>query len=420
MEGHFQKVYPSGIGMKNEESGMEVEKADTLYVQMFGNFQMRYGGKPLNGERIRDTHFTSLMQLLLHNVSAGVSRDYLEDSLLGERDIENRHQALQTIIYKAKRKLKNMGLPEENYIALKKGIYYWTPQIPVYEDAAAFDELFDKAENTEDEDERLDILLEACYLYKGEFLSTYTSVIWASAEARRYRVLFGECVKNTADILRKRKDWLRLEKLGRYVNKIAPFADWECLIMEALVESGKYEEAKKLYADTADIYLKELGVQPSAKLMKMFQKLGSQIKHSYEVLDQIQDNLVEDPSIIQGGYECSYPVFQGIYQIINRMMERGGQSVYLMLCTLVDSKGKPMKEGERLEEMSERLRESIRHSVRHGDIINQYGRGQFLVLLVNTTRENCEIVEKRINRNFLVGRQRTGVQYHVNSVICEA
>ena len=106
--------------------------------------------------------------------------------------------------------------------------------------------------------------------------------------------------------------------------------------------------------------------------------------------------------------------------MINRMMERGGQSVYLMLCTLVDSKGNPMKEGERLEELSVRLGEAIRVSVRHGDIINQYGSGQFLVLLINTTREDCDIIEDRINRKFIIGRQRTGVEYHVNSVICEA
>ena len=54
---------------------------NTLYVQMFGNFRMKYGEKPLTGEKIRDTYFTSLMQILLHNVPGGVSRDYLEDVL---------------------------------------------------------------------------------------------------------------------------------------------------------------------------------------------------------------------------------------------------------------------------------------------------------------------------------------------------
>lgn len=77
-----------------------------------------------------------------------------------------------------------------------------------------------------------------------------------------------------------------------------------------------------------------------------------------------------------------------------------------------------MREGAKLEELSQRLGDAICHSVRQSDAINKYGKGQYLVLLVNTTRENCSIVQRRINQNFIVGRQRTGVQYHVNSVVC--
>lgn len=397
-----------------------MDQSNTLYVQMFGNFQMYYNGHPLTGERLRDTHFTSLMQILLHNVSAGVSRDYLEDVLLGDRDVENRHQALQTIVYKAKKKLKNMGLPEVNYIVLEKGIYYWNSQIPVSEDAAVFDSLYKCAVECDDEKRNLSLYLEACYHYKGEFLSTYTAVLWASAEARRYRKQFCECVEKAAAMLREKEDWGRLEELGRYVTEIAPFSDWECLIMEALVESGRYDETRKLYADTVDNYLKERGVYPSAKIMETMEKLGNQMQHSYAVLDQIQHNLKEQSEDVTGGYQCSYPVFRGIYHMVSRLMERGGQSVYIMLCSLVDGKGNPMKEGERLEEMSVRLSNAIKASVRHGDIINQYGSGQFLILLINTTREDCDIIEDRINRRFIIGRQRTGVEYHVNSVICEA
>lgn len=360
------------------------------------------------------------MQILLHNVSTGVSRDYLEDVLLGDRDIENRHQALQTIVYKAKKKLKKMGLPDENYISLNKGIYYWTKNITVIEDAAVFEKLIAQAEISQDEEELLDIYLEACFLYKGEFLSTYTGILWAGAEARKYRSMFYNCVEKAAAVLRKKEDWFRLEKLGRYAVAIAPFSDWESLVMEALVESGRHGEARKLYADTVDNYIKERGIYPSSRIMDYMEKLGNKMKHSYEVLDQIQQSLMENVVNSEGGYQCSYPVFRGIYHMVNRMMERGGQSVYLMLCTLVDSKGNPMKEGERLEEMSLRLKEAIKTSVRHGDIINQYGNGQFLVLLINITRENCDIIEDRINEKFITGRQRTGVQYHVNSVICEA
>lgn len=152
--------------------------------------------------------------------------------------------------------------------------------------------------------------------------------------------------------------------------------------------------------------------------MELFGKLGTQMGHHYEILDSIQERLIEGKEELPGGYFCSYPVFQGIYQMIGRIMERGGQSVYLMLCTIVDSKGNPMRDGPILEELSERLEEAIGSSVRRSDVINRYGKGQYLVLLMNITQENCRILQKRINDHFLVGRQRTGIQYHVNSVVC--
>ena len=154
-----------------------MEEPDVLYVQMFGNYQINYNGNLLTGEKIRDTYFTSLMQILLHHASAGVARDYLEDVLLRDRDVENRHQALQTIIYKAKKKLKDKGLPDVNYIVLEKGVYYWTPEIPVIEDAALFDRLYDQANACMNEDEKLELCLEACYTYKGEFLSSCAAVL---------------------------------------------------------------------------------------------------------------------------------------------------------------------------------------------------------------------------------------------------
>lgn len=398
-----------------------MEQSNVLYVQMFGSFQMSYQGHPMTGSKQRDTYFTNLMQILLHSGSAGVSRDYLEDVLLGDRDVGNRHQALQTIIYKAKRKLKGMGLPDINYIRLEKGIYYWTPQIPICEDAAVFDALYNRTAEFDQEEgkteEQLETYLEACYQYKGEFLPMNMVTLWVSAEARRYRKQFFECVENAASILREKEDWGRLEELGRYVTGVAPFSDWECLIMEALVESGQYDEARKLYADTVNSYFREQGIYPSVKIMDMIKNLGNQMQHSYEVLDQIQQNLQEEAENIIGGYQCSYPVFCGIYHAVCRMMERGGQSIYLMLCTIVDSNGNPMREKKNLEKMSEKLNHAIRESIRHGDVISQYGSGQFLILLINITREDCDVVEDRINSKFVTGRQRISVQYHVNSVV---
>ena len=247
----------------------------------------------------------------------------------------------------------------------------------------------------------------------------YAGVMWAAAEARRYRKQFCQCVEEAAEILRNRQDYLQLEQLGTYASGIVPFSDWESLTMEALIGMGRYEEAGSLYAETVDRYFKERGIRPSQKLMDSLDQLGEQMLHPYGMLDKIQTELAESRADIYGGYLCSYPIFQGIYRMVTRMMDRGGQSIYLMLCTIIDSKGNPMKDGEQLEELSRRLGDAICTSIRHGDAVNRYGKGQYLVLLVNATLENCAVVQKRINNNFLIGRQRTGVQYYVSSVTCE-
>ncbi len=399
---------------------------NTIKVQMFGNFSMEYNSEPLVAEKMhKESQFNRLMQVMLHYSNSGVPKDKLEEMIIGDRDMDESHTSLRVIVYKSKQKLAKLGLNQENIIRLEKGIYYWTPEIKVVEDAQIFLNYFNAAESLElDEAEevrerRLQLYLDACYLYKGEFLANYAGEQWVAQEAKKYRQVFKICVNRAAGILRAKKDWVSLEKLGLYVSNVEPFCDWEILTMEALVETAQFDKATDFYADVVDTYLKECGIYPSSKLMDIMDRLGDQMDHSVETLDTIQENLEEEHLGTDGGYGCTFPVFRGIYQMTMRSMERSGQNAYLMLCTLVDGKGNQMKDDNKIEELSERFKESIRISVRHGDVYTKYGKTQFLILLANATRENCELVQNRINHHFIIGRQRTGIKCHVNSVICD-
>ena len=393
---------------------------NVLYVRMLGGFSVQWNGKLIaGGSKANNSQFAYLLQILIHNRDKGVSRDRLEELLFEDRDMSNIHHALQSVIYNAKKKLEQAGLPPVNYIEQRKGVFFWTEEIPLIEDAAVFEELCRKAANTEDENERIALYMDASHWYSGEFLPMQAAVIWAAHEARRYRELFCGCVETAAQLLRLRQDFFQMEELGAYAAKVDPLADWEPVTMEALASMGRYEEARKLYEDTVDYYFNEQGLRPSKKLMAQFERLGDEMMHRYAVLDQIQEALSGRNEDSPGGYYCSYPVFQGIYRMIERMLERSGQSVYLMLCTVVDGKGNPMRDGPMLEELSKRMGDAVRLTVRRGDSLTQYGKGQYLVLLVNTTRENCVIIQKRINDRFIIGRQRSSIRYYVNSVFWE-
>lgn len=416
---------------------MEDLKKNILVVTTFGGFSMTYNGKSIEGRKNGNSQFAALMQMLVHYKNKGVKREQLEDVLFGERDVDDIHHALQSVIYNAKVKLKNSGLPKDiNYIEIVDGVVYWTEEVPIWEDAAEFDKLYrhvdaldkklaEKPEGSTDEEvqKELKLLDQILMLYKGEFLPSGTLNLWIASENQRYEMLMKECVDKTANLLRLKNDYEKLENLGRYISKLQPYGEWESLTMEALVVLGRYDEARNLYADTVERYFDDRGLRPSGNLMKSLESLGNQVVHSYEVLDEIQLKLMEQKEKPEEeghkAYLCSYPTFRGIYQHLARMLDRSGQSIYLMSCNIVDSKGNPMKESPILDELAGRLQDTLLKSLRKSDVVNRYGRGQFLVLLINTTREDCDNVQKRIDRHFLTSRQRTGIRYHVNPLLNE-
>ena len=68
---------------------------------------------------------------------------------------------------------------------------------------------------------------------------------------------------------------------------------------------------------------------------------------------------------VRGPYQCTWEVFREIYHMVSRMMERSGQQVQLMLCTLTDLEGHPMVSGEQMERVSRYVWESIFRSIRY-------------------------------------------------------
>lgn len=394
------------------------DKTDNiLRVKMLGGFSMSYNGKTIVGSsKSSISQNSALLQIIIHSGKKGVTRDHLEELLFGDREVDNAHHSLRSVIYNAKKYLEKAGLPKVNYIISYKDVFYWNSEIEVEEDACEFERLHGEASRETDPDRRLDSYLKACYQYGGEFLPMQTNNVWAVRESLRYEEMFGDCVENASSILREMKDFNRLKELGQYASMIAPLSDWESLTMEALVQMREYDEAVRLYEYTVSYYLDELGIHPSDKLVEWFEDLGKGIIHQHTVLNDIKKEIEGDGVGDKGGYLCSYPVFLGICRSTRRLSDRTGESSSLMLCTILDGKGNPMKEGSVLERLSESLVKSVCSSVRRSDSVCAFGKGQCLILLANTPEECCGIVQERINSRFIVGRQRISIRYDVSSV----
>ena len=134
---------------------MPVEELNTLIVSMFGGFSMRYNGEELSIGNLSGQQMVQFLQLLLHYRKQGVSRDLAKTVLFGDRDVDDISHSIRNIIYNLRKKLKELGLPDSQYVVKHKGIYYWTDDIPVKLDAAEFEEAFDLAMEEEDDEFRV-------------------------------------------------------------------------------------------------------------------------------------------------------------------------------------------------------------------------------------------------------------------------
>lgn len=399
---------------------MPVEELNTLIVTMFGGFSLRYNGREISLGNLNGLQMVQFLQLLLHYGPQGVSRDLAKSVLFGDRDVDDVSHSIRNIIYNLRKKLKELGLPDSQYVVKRGGVYYWADDIPVKEDTREFDDAYDIAMETEDDAQREAALTTACYKYKGRFLYGNDSAVWIVREGERFREQFADCVNELVAILREDHKYKLMYDIGLYATKVDPFSEWEIVTLEALSGLGKFDKTETFYRQTVDAYTAEYGGRTNSYVREFVNRMGLKLVVGTESLEEIQRKLGNTGDFDTSGYYCSLPVFQEIYRMTERMMERAGEKIFLMLCTILDSKGNPMREGQRLDDLSERLRETIITTVRRTDTVTRYGKGQFLVLLINITYEDCAIVSRRINSKFIRNGQRTSVSYSVNNVIVSA
>ena len=396
------------------------EKENVLYVKTFGGFKVRLNGKEIAEGDQRGNQIRMLIQLMLHYKNNGVSRDLVKATLFEDRDIDDVSHAIRNLLYNARKRIREVGLPDGEYIKQVKGVYYWIGDIEVEEDADVFEQTYTEAQEESDPKKQVELYQKCIMIYSGRFLAGQDSTVWVFREAERYRAMFHDCVKKVAEYHRSVHRYTALHRIGEYAVSVDPFSEWEVLVLEGLMGMGEYSKAESYYDATVDMYIQEYGNKSNEYVRDLIKKLGAYLFYQNDTIEQIQERLSNSGESAHHGYYCPLPVFQELYRTVERTMERAGEKIFLMVCTIVDSKGNAMREGPKLDELSERLKEAIIKSVRRTDTITKYGKGQYLVLLINTTRENCAVIEKHINSNYIQRRQRTGVAYSVNGIIIQS
>ena len=393
------------------------EKLPVLKVHMLGAFSMEYGDKPISFRRNTATKSMKLLQILLHCGEGGIARGKLLESLYGREELADVANNLRVTSHRLKKMLVDAGLPEYDYIQIKSGIYRWSSPMEVEVDVHVFSNLVDSSKTEASEDKKIQLLKSACEVYHGEFLPGLSGEDWVLLESVQYKKKYTQALSQICDSLMKQREYETVLDLCEKASELYPFDEWQSVQVDCLMALNRYKEAIQLYEDTAKLFFEELGISPSEKMMNQFNEMSAKMSHKPQAINEIKGGLKEDEEE-DGAFYCNLPSFRDGYRLVRRIIERSGQSVYLMLCTVTDGKGRPMENKEKLTAMTDELYDAIKHCLRRGDSFTKYSPTQFLILLVGTNQENCSMIFDRISRYF--AREHKSweqyLEYYVSSI----
>ena len=116
-------------------------------------------------------------------------------------------------------------------------------------------------------------------------------------------------------------------------------------------------------------------------------------------MDQIKSELVEQISI-PGAYCQDFESFKNIYRFLERTMRRNNQKACLVLISLEDAPNVNVYPQDKSHLMIY-LGEVLQNSLRLGDVYTRYSSCQYLVLLMDVTKDLAEMVAERIKNDFM-------------------
>jgi len=323
-----------------------------------------------------------------------VSQEELLEVFCDEETQGNPGSLLRTMVYRARGALDKGGLKcADSLIIAKSGGYSWNNNIECITDIEEFEDLIKKA-GVEgiDKEKKIELLLKAAALYKGDFLPNSTSDLWVIPLVRWYRSLYLGCIHDALDVLDEFGRSAEAEELCTKALRIDPFD--EQLIehhISALILQEKNDEALTLYKKMETMFFDVLGVNFSDNLRSLYNKIQHPSVTKEMTLDEMLEDWMKDADF-PGAYYCDASIFKTLYQIETRSVPRSGRTAFIVR---FDTKHEPkVKDGGIMKQLGT----AIPGCLRMGDLFTRCSPNQYMLMLYSLTYEDCKMLVTRILR----------------------
>ncbi|NLO49308.1 MAG: SARP family transcriptional regulator [Clostridiales bacterium] len=383
-----------------------------LKIKMFGEFSMTYGSNTVNDKSNRSKKIWTLLEYLIVFRNKEISQADIIELLWPGEEADNPANALKTLLFRVRSVLGDLQFSSgKNIIIYRRGTYAWNNALPVLVDTEEFERLTALAASSEDKQKKLDYLLSALNLYKGDFLPGASDEFWAVPICTYFHAKYIRHVHETIALLTDMSKFDDIITLCRSAILIEPYDEQvHCSLMRALMAVGAQQNALQHYEYVTDLFFSQFGITPSDQLTALYKEIAKACNATELDLNIIKDNLREY-SLRPGAFFCEYEVFKDIYRLEARVAVRTGQATYICLVTAADPFGKTLAT-KTINVSMDRLKDIIAFSLRRGDVFTRYSVTQFLIMLQSASYEKSDMVIKRIHRNYKKAYPKSKVDLH--------
>lgn len=362
-----------------------------IYIRMLGEFTLTSGEKSVSDAGNRSKKVWCLLAYLICNRGQFFSQQKLIDLLWGsDNDSTNPENVLRITLHRLRGILDQLWDGAGRELILRRdGGYGWNPDAQVELDCERFEVLSAAQEN------RLDAILEALDLYKGEFLAKQASEMWIIPICTHFQNQQLLLTLEAASLLSAEGRHAEAVQRCTAAVDINPYHEpLHQILMQELVAVGDRKGAAAVYEGLSKRLFDDFGIRPNEQTRDVYRAAVHSPEDRTLPMDEVLEHL-QEPDTKTGAMECDYDYFKVLCYAESRAMERSGNATHIALLSLTAGTDKPLTKRS-MNRIMEQLGEGLRNNLRRGDTISRCSVSQYIIMLPKANYEDSCMVCRRI------------------------
>ena len=368
----------------------------TIQVQTLGQFSLTAGEVCIRDTDTRSKKIWSLLAYLIQFRGTPFSQQRLMELFWGE-DASNPENALRITLHRLRAQLDRLWPGAGRTLILyRDGSYCWNESVPICLDCETFE--YYCRSSAEDPQQRLDQLLSALALYRGDYLPRQASELWAVPLSTHFSNLFLTASVEAAQLLSRQERHREAAALCRTAAISEPYHEGlHILLMQELAADGDTGAATAVYDGLSRRLFDEFGILPGEEIRSVYRSIAGMPEDRALPIEEVLGHIQEPPGK-EGAMQCDYDHFKVLCYAQSRALERTGGITHVALLHLSASE-KPLSRRSR-NRIMEWFGQTLQENLRRGDVISRCSTSQYIILLPNANYENSCMVCRRVTAAF--------------------